>query len=101
MIPLRVTIVSRHGCHLCRVVYRMAEQLQQELSFDLATVDVDGDLGAVASYGNRVPVVLIDGKETLSGKVIGRSLRKAIKKARWRNPISRILSRVKLALTRG
>jgi glutaredoxin len=101
MIPLRVTIVSRHDCHLCRVVYRVAEQLQQELSFDLATVDVDGDLGAVTRYGNRVPVVLIDGKETLSGKVTGGSLRKAIKKARWRNPISRILSRVKLALTRG
>ena len=101
MIPLRVTIVSRHGCHLCRVVYRVAEQLQQELSFDLATVDVDGDLGTVTRYGNRVPVVLIDEKEILSGKITGGALRKAIKKARWRNPISRILSRVKLALTRG
>jgi hypothetical protein len=48
-----------------------------------------------------VPVVLIDEKEILSGKITGGALRKAIKKARWRNPISRILSRVKLALTRG
>lgn len=101
MTPLRVTIVSRSDCHLCRVVYRVAEQLQQEFSFDLGAVDVDGDPSAMARYGNRVPVVLIDGNETLSGKVTGGALRRAIKKARWRNPISRILSRVKLALTRG
>jgi len=101
MTPLLVTIVFRHDCHLCRVVYRVAEQLRQELSFDLGTVDVDSDPDAMTRYGNRVPVVLIDGKEILSGKVTGGVLRKAIKKARWRNPISRILSRVKLALTRG
>jgi glutaredoxin len=101
MTPLRVTIISRPDCHLCRVVYRVAEQFQQELSFDLEAVDVDGDPTAMARYSHRVPVVLIDGNETLSGKVTGGALRRAIKKARWRNPISRILSRVKLALTRG
>ena len=101
MHPLRVTIVSRHDCHLCRVVYRVAEQLQQEITFDLVAVEVDSDQRLVAQFGDRVPVVLIDGRETLAGKVIVRELREAIKKARWRNPISRILSRVKLALTRG
>ena len=55
----------------------------------------------VAQYGDRVPVVLIDGRESFPAKITGGELRKAIKKARWRNPISRILSRVKLALTRG
>ncbi len=101
MTPQRITIISRHDCHLCKVVSRVAEELQQELSFDLETVNVDGDESLTARYGHRVPVVLIDGKEALSGKVTGGLLREAIKNARWRNPISRILSRVKLALTRG
>jgi hypothetical protein len=83
------------------VVYRVAEQLQEEISFDLVAVEVDSDQRLVAQFGDRVPVVLIDGRETLTGKVTVRELREAIKKARWRNPISRILSRVKLALTRG
>jgi hypothetical protein len=78
MTPLRVTIISHPDCHLCRVVYRVAEQLQQELSFDLEAVDVGGDPTAMARYGNRVPVVLIDGNETLSGKVTGGALRRAI-----------------------
>ena len=79
---LCVTIVSRHNCHLCHVVHRVAEQVRQELVFDLVEMDVDSDPRLVAQYGDQVP-------------------REAINKARWRNPISRILSRVKLALTRG
>ena len=98
---LRVTIISRHDCHLCHVVHRVAEQVRQELAFDLVEMDVDSDPRLVTQYGDRVPVILLDGREAISGKVTGGQLRKTIKKARWRNPISRILSRVKLALTRG
>jgi len=101
MEQLRITILSRRECHLCRVVTRVAEQVQQDLSFELRTIDVDSDNRLRTQYGDRIPVVLINDRETLSGKVTGGELREAIKKARWRNPISRILSRVKLALTRG
>ena len=98
---LRITILSRRECHLCRVVTRVAEQVQQDLPFELRTIDVDSDNRLRMQYGDRIPVVLINDRETFSGKVTGGELREAIKKARWRNPISRILSRVKLALTRG
>ena len=100
MDPLRLTIMSRQDCHLCRVVTRVAKQVQLDLCFDLVTVDVDSDERLRAQYGDRVPVLLLNDRETLSGKVTVGELREAIKKARWRNPISRILSRVKLALTR-
>ena len=80
MRSLCVTIISRHDCHLCRVVHRVAEQLQQEVSFDLVVLDAEGETRAAAEYGDRVPVVLIDGKEALSGKVTGAALRRAIKK---------------------
>lgn len=101
MTPLRVTIVSRHDCHLCRVAHRVAMQVQEDLPFELTTMDVDSAPSLLAQYGDRVPVVLINGRETFVGKMTGGELREAIKKARWRNPVSRILSRVKLALTRG
>jgi len=101
MNSLRVTIMSRHECHLCRVVTRLARQVQQDLPFELITVDIDSNERLRQQYSDRVPVLLINDRETFSGKVTGGELREAIKKARWRNPISRILSRVKLALTRG
>ena len=101
MNPLRVTIMSRHECHLCRVVERVVGQVQQDLPFELITVDIDSDERLRKQYSDRVPVLWINDRETFSGKVTAGELREAIKKARWRNPISRILSRVKLALTRG
>ena len=79
----------------------MACHLQKELSFELEKIDVSTDNNLGATYGDRVPVVLISHRERFSGPVTEGQLRRAIKKARWRSPISRILSRIKLALTRG
>ena len=101
MSPMRLTIMSRRECHLCHVVARVAAQVQEDLAFHLTIVDIDTDEQLRRQYGDRIPVVLLDDRELLSGKVTAGDLRKAIKKARWRDPISRILSRVKLALTRG
>lgn len=98
---LRIIVYSRPECHICRVIHRMARHLQRELVFDLQKIDVTADESLMAAYGNRVPVVVIDRREICSGAVTEGQLRRAIKKARWRSPISRILSRIKLALTRG
>jgi hypothetical protein len=101
MRPLGVTVVSRHNFRLCCVVHRVAEQLRQDLAFDLVAIEVDRDPRLITQYGDWVSAVLLDGREAITGKITGGQLRKAVKKARWRNPISRILSRVKLAPTRG
>lgn len=101
MSSMRLTIMSRRECHLCHAVARVAAQVQEDLAFHLTIVDIDHDEALRQRYGHRIPVVLLNDREILSGKVTGGELRKAIKKARWRDPISRILSRMKLALTRG
>jgi glutaredoxin len=57
---MRVTLISRDGCHLCEE----AEQtLQRILPGDWERVDVDGDVELQREYSDRVPVVLLDGKE--------------------------------------
>jgi len=90
--PLRVIVLSRKDCHLCDVVYRMAVRLQLELHIDTKKVSIEGDTDLMERHGARVPVVLLDGIEHFSGNVTEGELRRAIKKARWRRPISRILS---------
>jgi hypothetical protein len=92
--PIRVTILSREDCHLCDVVYRMAIHLQSELHIEASKVSIDGDRVLMERYGTRIPIVLIDEVEHFSGNVTDGELRRAIKKARWRKPISRILSRL-------
>lgn len=85
---------------MCQVVYRMTQRLQRDMSFDLTKVNIDTDPHLANRYGNRIPVVLIDQAECLSGKMTERDLRRAIQRARRRKPISRILSRLRKALTR-
>jgi hypothetical protein len=90
--PIRVTVLSREDCHLCDVVYRIAMHLQLELPIKTNKVLIEGDHILMERYGARVPVVLLDEVEYFAGNVTERELRRAIKKARWRRPISRILS---------
>lgn len=63
-----VVLLTRAGCSLCeRTAARLAE-LSAELGFDLTSTDVDaaaaaGDSALRAEFGDRLPVVLLDGKE--------------------------------------
>jgi len=98
---IQVTILSRHDCDLCDIAIGMARRLQTELPFCLSHVDIAGDEHLSALYGARLPVVFIDQVETFSGKITERELRRAIKRARWRRPISRILSRLGFHPKRG
>ena len=99
--PIRVTILSRENCHLCDVVYRIAIHLQSELHIETSKMPIEGDHVLMERYGMRIPVVLLDGVEHFAGKVTEEELRRAIKKARWRRPISRILSHLGCAPERG
>jgi hypothetical protein len=99
--PVRVTILSREDCHLCEVVYRIAKHLQSELHIETSKVQIEGDRVLTKLYGARVPVVLLDEVERFAGKVTEGELRRAIKRARWRRPISRILSRLGFGPKRG
>lgn len=98
---VQVTILSRHDCHLCEVAIDVARRLQTELPFRLSHVDIASDEHLSALYSARIPVVFIDQVETFSGKVTERELRRAIKRARWRRPISRILSHLGFHPRRG
>ena len=95
MSEIQVTILSRQQCELCEVVLSTARRLQATMSFGLNLKDIDADAHLLARYGSRVPVVLIDQVEIGSGALTEADLRRAIKRARWRSPISRILSRLR------
>jgi glutaredoxin len=58
-----VTVVSRDGCHLCEVAEAEVARICAELGVDWAVTDVDADTELRAEYGDRVPVILIDGSE--------------------------------------
>lgn len=60
---VQVTLLSRDGCHLCEVARGELERILPDYGLAAEVVDVDADDELRFEYGDRVPVVLIDGKE--------------------------------------
>lgn len=59
----RVTVLSRQGCHACEAAERDVDRICGELGVEWAVEDVDTDPELRAEFGDRVPVILIDGCE--------------------------------------
>lgn len=64
----QVELLTRDGCTLCERVHARLVELANELGFDLSLTDVDAAAAAGipalrAEFGDRLPVVLLDGRE--------------------------------------
>src|SRR5262249_27243310 len=64
----RVELLPREGCPICARVHARLAELAAELGFELFTTDVDaaasaGNPGLRAEFGDRLPVILLDGRE--------------------------------------
>ncbi|MDT5172897.1 MAG: hypothetical protein QOG37_148 [Mycobacterium sp.] len=64
----QVELLTRAGCAICLRVHTQLVGLAGELNFDLASTDVDaaalaGNPALRAEFGDRLPVVLLDGRE--------------------------------------
>jgi glutaredoxin len=59
----RLQLLTRAGCHLCETAEETLVRIAAEAGLEPVAVDVDADPALRAEYGDRVPVVLLDGKE--------------------------------------
>ena len=64
----RVELLTRDGCTICTGAATLLAKLADELGFVLTITDVDaaaaaGDPALRAEFGDRLPVVLLDGAE--------------------------------------
>jgi len=66
---LRLVVYTRRGCHLCDVVLEQLQKLRQEFDFKVDEIDVDTDAALKESYGEQVPVVMINGKIRFRGRM--------------------------------
>ncbi len=61
--PDVVTVMTRQGCHACEKAEADVARICAELDVPWQAHDVDQDQELRAEYGDRVPVVLLDGRE--------------------------------------
>jgi glutaredoxin len=58
-----VTIYGKPGCHLCDDAREIVRGLRARMAFELVEVDVSADPLLHRRYGERIPVLDLDGEE--------------------------------------
>jgi glutaredoxin len=74
----RVTLLTRPGCHLCDDARAVVEQVTAELGVTYEERDITADETLLRTYGEQIPVTLVDGRQHDFWRVDAARLRKAL-----------------------
>jgi glutaredoxin len=70
----RVTLYTKPDCPLCDTAAEALARVRARAPFDLDVVDISPEPELRARYGERVPVVLVDGEPMFDYEVDERAL---------------------------
>ena len=71
-------LYSKPGCHLCDLAREMILGLRKEYDFDLAETDITLDQALFKQYWDKIPVLVIDARTTLTEPIAMADLRRAL-----------------------
>ena len=75
---MNVTLYTKAGCHLCEEAEDALRRLRKFIQFELNLVYIEYEAALLERFGNRVPVVYVDGREVASAPIDEAALRAAI-----------------------
>ncbi|MEX1141744.1 MAG: glutaredoxin family protein [Thermoleophilaceae bacterium] len=64
-----VTLYGKPGCCLCDEAREELDRLGRKVPFDLEEVDVSLDPALHREYGERMPVIAVDGEEVVELRI--------------------------------
>jgi glutaredoxin len=73
-----LTLYGKAGCHLCEEARQVVESVRSERPFDLREVDVSLDPELHRRFGERIPVVELEGEELFELRVDPTALRERL-----------------------
>ena len=73
-----VILYGREGCCLCEDALAVLERVARRIPFELQTLDIESDEALLAPYMERIPVILIDGREAFELLVDEAELERAL-----------------------
>lgn len=80
--PVRVVLLGRDGCHLCREAEPLVAEVCADLGVGWVHRDVDASAVTRARWSDDVPVVLVDGAVVARWRVDPQRLRVALTRRR-------------------
>ena len=73
-----VVLYGKAGCHLCDEARAEIDSVRAERDFELREIDVSLDPVLHARYGERIPVVVVAGREAFEYHVDAQELEKLL-----------------------
>lgn len=73
-----ITFYSKANCPLCDEVRDALEDLEADFSLHIEEVDITTNLALYERYKHSIPVLVIDGKTTLSPPITEEDIRDAL-----------------------
>ncbi len=67
--PLEIKFYTRAGCHLCEEALELLRDYSKKYPLTIQEIDVDSQPELADRYGGKVPVLEIDGRPRLWGKI--------------------------------
>ena len=74
----KVVFYTAEACSLCARALEVVREVQAEVGFELALVDIDGDPDLEARYREHLPVIEIDGERVFTHFVEPSALRERL-----------------------
>lgn len=59
----RIVLYTRNGCHLCDDARTALAEVRERTGVAFREVDISTDPDLTAEYGDRIPVIMLDGRE--------------------------------------
>lgn len=78
---LRLTLITRHDCHLCEEMAAVIGQVAPRFAARVDVRDVDADPELLALYTDEVPVLLIDDRKAFKYRVTAAELERRLRAA--------------------
>jgi glutaredoxin len=75
-----VTLYGKPGCHLCEEAREVVVSVRLERDFELVEVDISLDPGLNREYGERIPVLAVNGEEAFEYVVDRQGLQECLDK---------------------
>jgi glutaredoxin len=75
---VNLTLYGKAGCHLCEDARLVVEEVRAELGVEVEEVDITTDPVLFRRYGERIPVVALEGEDVLELQFDAAALRRAL-----------------------
>ncbi|OGK98086.1 MAG: glutaredoxin [Candidatus Rokubacteria bacterium RIFCSPHIGHO2_12_FULL_73_22] len=79
---IRLDIYTKRDCCLCDEAKAVLLRVQRDVPFELREVDVESSAELLEAYGERIPLVFVDGRLAFKFRVDEAALRRRLAEAR-------------------